>query len=278
MTHPSNGHPLDELTQIVAALNTGTGELYACRQERKLVLPAAAALELRATVARRMALEQWVPGRRQSLIHSIYFDTEDFALYRRSLAGETGVNVKLRLRAYGDAATPDRVDETRFLEAKVSATSPTGQRVKQKARVTLADGDLAKVLGASGAGRSFKPASRKRFWTPLLGMMEAHDVLPRLTVCYQREAYMDQQAQLRITFDEGYRATPLVGAASPLFAPDGRLGDSRIVEIKFLDAMPDWLESELVRLGLPVDGQSFSKFKTAVPLLYPHMDRRDVAV
>ncbi|MFN3428370.1 MAG: polyphosphate polymerase domain-containing protein [Candidatus Sericytochromatia bacterium] len=278
MTNPSNGHPLDALTHIVSALNSGTGELYACRQERKLVLPAEAALALRATVAQRMALEQWVPGRRQSLIHSIYFDTEDFALYRRSLAGEGGLSVKLRLRAYGDAATPDRVDEMRFLEAKVSATSPTGQRVKQKARVTLADGDLAKVLGAGSGSRSFKPASRKRFWTPLLGMMEAHDVLPRLTVCYQREAYMDSQAQLRITFDEGYRATPLVGAASPIAAPDGRIGEARIVEIKFLDQMPTWLSDELVRLGLPLEGQSFSKYKTAVPLLYPHMDLRDVAV
>ena len=84
-----------------------------------------------------------------------------------------------------------------------------------------------------------------------------------------REAFQDAAGAVRVTFDEGYHASPLAGVATPLAAPAGRLDGRVVVEIKVVEGMPGWLEAALVRLGLPPEGQPFSKFKTAVALLYP---------
>ncbi len=243
-----------------------TGELFGCRTERKLVVAPEAAAALRTLVAARLALEQYVPGRRKTAIHSIYFDTADFALYRRSMMAGPAPSLKLRLRAYGDAATPDRPDPSRFLEAKLGVTVAGGPRLKRKARLSLSDRKLARLMAGNG---SVKPISRRKFWRPLLEHLAAFGVGPRLTVSYVREAFVNSAGTLRITFDEGYRASLIAGTASPLDAAPGLLGDAVVVEIKFLVDLPAWLLDALAELGLPPEGQPFSKFKTAVPLLFP---------
>jgi hypothetical protein len=238
-----------------------------------VVTPEVAAA-LRATVAARLAVEQFVPGRRTTLIHSLYCDSPDFELFRRSLQGDSALSLKLRLRSYGDAATPGTSDAARFLEAKVGATSPEGVRLKHKARLSLDDDAVATVLGLAGAAPSFVPGSRRKFWRPLLAVMDAQAIRPCLTVSYEREAFVDTAGQLRVTFDADYRASPIAaGSVTPLAGPAGRLGDARIVEIKFVDSLPAWLAAALVRLGLDPSGQSFSKFKTAVPLCFPATTR-----
>lgn len=267
MTAPSLGPAFDALDGLVPLGAPANGDdLYGCRSERKFVLAPATAAALRAVVADRLALEQYVPGRHRTLIHSIYFDTPDFALYRRSLAPGPAPALKLRLRAYGDAATPERPDPSRFLEAKLGVSTPDGPRLKRKARLSLSERKLARLMAAPP---SKKPVSRRKFWQPLLAYLVAFDVHPRLTVSYVREAYLDGAGHLRVTFDEGYRASRIAGAASPLDAAPAMLGDAVIVEIKFTHALPGWLTGVLAQLGLPPEGQAFSKFKTAVPLLFP---------
>lgn len=261
-------HAIDALTAADVPGRAGDA-LYANRTERKLVVAPGAAAALRAVVARHLEVEQYRPGRTRTLIHSIYFDTDDFALYRRSMAPGPAPSLKLRLRAYGDAATPDRPDPSRFLEAKLGATTPVGTRLKRKARLSLSDRKLARLMDVTGTK---KPISRRRFWQPLLAYLAAFDVRPRLTVSYVREAFVDAAGRLRITFDEGYHASAIDGQASPLGGIAGRIGDAVIVEIKLVDAPPAWLVEALVRLGLPPEGQAFSKFKTAVPLLFPDVD------
>lgn len=259
-------HALDDL--VAGDAPGPAGDMYGCRAERKLVVPPAAAAALREAVARHLVVEQYVPGRLRTRIHSIYFDTAGFALYRRSLAPGPTPSLKLRLRAYGDAATPDRPDAGRFLEAKLGVTTPDGPRLKRKARLALSDRKLARLMRAK-AGK--KPVSRRKFWRPLLEYLAAFGVRPRLTVSYVREAFVDAEGRVRITFDEDYHASVVDGAASPLGGPVGRIGDQVVVEIKLVQDPPAWLLDALARLGLPPEGMAFSKFKTAVPLLFPAM-------
>lgn len=269
MTTPLMGPEADTLTAIVAAMRERAGELYGCRSEHKFVVEPQVAEALRAAVAALLPIEQWTPGRQRTLIHSLYFDMADFELYRRSLIPEA-MNLKLRLRTYGDAATPGQCDPNYFLEAKVSTRSPSGERIKRKARMGLSETEVATLVGTADGAGLLKPGSRRRFWRPLLGYMVEQGIRPRLTVSYVREAFMGTDDRLRVTFDEGYHATSVAdGLVSPLMQANGTLGDRRIVEIKFIDTMPPWLVAELVRLGLPPEGQSFSKFKTAVPLVFP---------
>jgi hypothetical protein len=261
--------PTDALGSLAASLGKGERGLYGSRSERKFVVTPEVAAALRATVAVRMALEQFVPGRQRTLIHSIYFDSPDFELFRRSLQGDAALSLKLRLRSYGDAATPGTSDAARFLEAKVGATSADGMRLKHKARLPLDDAALATVLGLPGAAPAFVPGARKKFWRPLLAIMGDLAIQPCLTVSYEREAFVDTAGLLRVTLDADYHASPVIaGAVTPLAGPAGRLGDARIVEIKCVGALPAWLEAALVQLGLDPAGERFSKFKTAVPLLF----------
>lgn len=267
---PQTAEADDALSAIVTRLGRAASGIYGNRQEIKLVVAPAVAEALRSAVAAHLAVEQWVPGRRQTLIHSIYFDTADFELYRRSLQADAPATLKLRLRTYGDAATPDRADSVAFLEAKVGADGSDGRRRKRKARLDLSGDQVATLLGCLGADEPVTPATRKRFWRRVLAFMASDGVRPQLTVSYVREAFVAADGTLRVTIDSGYRASVVAtGAVTPLPAPAADIGDSRIVEIKFLQALPDWLRTDLERLGLPPTGQSFSKFKTAVPLLFP---------
>jgi hypothetical protein len=260
MTSPLLGDELEALAATLADMRKGTGQLYFHRTERKLVLAPDIAADLQGVVAARLPAEAWVPGRTRARIHSVYCDTPDFALYHRSKETEAPLNLKVRLRAYSDATGC-------FLETKVGTLSPTGRRLKHKARLALTDGEMAAILGVTGTPADVVPASRRKFWTPLLASMTAQAIQPRLTVSYVRTAYVGDQ--VRITFDEGLTAS-VVGdrATSPLDHPLGTLADRRIVEIKFLETMPGWLIASLDRLGLPLAGQPFSKYKTAVPMLF----------
>lgn len=270
MTAPLIHHDLDSLAATLTDLRKGTGQLYFHRTERKLVLTPDVANRLRDRVAERLSVEEWVPGRRRTRIHSIYFDTPDFALYRRSRAPESALHLKVRLRAYGDAGGAGPSEPERFLETKVSTVSPGGLRLKHKARLLLDDEATATVLRVPGAADGIEPTARRKFWRPLLATMATQAIHPRLTVSYIREAFVDPDANLRITFDEALGATAVgAGAVSPLGTPPGTLAGVRIVEIKFLDTLPPWLTTTLEGLGLPTDGQPFSKYKTAVPLLFP---------
>lgn len=264
---------LDAIVELATAPTAGTGQLYMCRLERKLVVSPDAADALRRLVSARLSLEQWVPDRSKTLIHSIYFDSEDFALYRRSLESGPSTSMKLRLRAYGDARTPESPDPSRFFEAKLGAITPAGGRMKRKSRILLSARKVAALMDSENE-REPRRISGRKFWKPVLAYMEALKIRPRLTVSYVREAWEDAAGLLRVTFDEGYRASRVdPGGASPLASPAGVLGPAVIVEIKFIQSVPAWLQAELERLGLPPEGQSFSKFRTAVPLVFPDFTR-----
>lgn len=261
--------PIAPVASLVAAMATETRDLYARRLERKLVLGPSAAAALREVVARHMAVEHFVAGRDRTVIHSIYFDTPAFALYHQAMLPGGATGLKLRIRAYGDAATPGVTDAGRFLEAKMAVSTAPGVREKNKARMPLADVALATLLGDRGDGPVFAPRARKRFWQPLLAFMALNRVAPRLCVSYTREAFVDATGGLRVTFDENYEASAITSnGASPVRKP-ATLPGTTILEIKFVGEVPAWLTDALVALSLPVEGESFSKYKTAVGLLFP---------
>lgn len=271
MSSPAAPPDFDPVSSLLAGLGLSAAELYGCRQERKLVVAPATAAALRDAVAVALPREEWSPGRARTLIHTVYLDTPDFALYQRCMARGPAPSLKLRVRAYGGAATPDRPDAAQFFEAKLGVTTPAGERIKQKARFALTPEQLSALF--CGRLDPTEKALRKP-WQGLFAYVAAFEVRPRLTVSYVREAFVDPAAGLRITFDRDYRATALDGAATPLSRAAVSLGDAVIVEIKLVDALPGWLAEALAAHELPLDGQRFSKYKTAVPLLFPHVSQR----
>jgi hypothetical protein len=264
-----------------------TGELAACRREIKLVLPADVADELEVLVQQHLPPEEFVAGRLLSVIHTVYFDTPDFALYRK--AGNEGLNlpderpgIKFRIRAYGENNPARTVwDKHAYLEIK-AGFGPPEARQKAKARLKLSQSRLDMLMTPGGialapnmvrATADLRP--RGRFWNRAVAYARDVQLEPRVTVWYQRSAYASEYGHERVTFDRGYRATRIghPTTSDPAEAPatlDGRV----VLEVKYLDAFPAWLAPALEARGLPLSGLPFSKYRAAVPTLYPAVASR----
>ncbi|HEY9723405.1 MAG TPA: polyphosphate polymerase domain-containing protein [Oscillatoriaceae cyanobacterium] len=246
---------------------TSAAQLYAFREERKYLVPVATAQALRQALAERLDLEQFVPGRPRSRVHSIYFDSPDLALYRESLGEEN--SLKLRLRAY--ASLHDEGEPTVFLECKLGVRE-AARRKKRKLRWALPPAMLATLV--EKRYEALEPDTQPKFWRKALGLLAERELVPRLSICYEREAYVSPDGRLRVTLDEGYRASRIEAERhSPLDAAQGDLPGLAILEVKLLGEFPEWLGELLLAWGIPSEGQSFSKYKTAVPVLFPDHPR-----
>lgn len=248
--------PLDALMGEAAG---AAADLFGNRSEWKFVLEPEWAVALYGRVAARLRREVFVPGRERTLVHSIYFDSPDFMLYRRASLADA--SLKLRLRTYATAGA-DACDPTGFFECKIGKG---GKKYKLRAEVPILE--AGRLLGP--VARAGKPAgSAPRFVKRALACLRAYDMSARLTVSYVREAFVGEGGALRVTFDSGYRAAAIAhGAATAAAAPPGLA--PRVVEIKFVAAPPAWLLAVLAELGLPEGGVSFSKFRQGVALAFP---------
>ena len=183
-------------------------------------------------------------------IHSVYYDTEDFALVRASLA-KPRYKEKLRLRSYGTPEGESRV----YLEIKKKYE---GIVYKRRAGLTL---NQARAFNAWGVLPKAQSADAQIFAE--IGWMRTRYALrPRAVLSCERVALFGcENAQLRVTFDANmrFRTTALDLAAQDtgaLLRPNLYL-----MEIKVPGALPVWLARILCEEDVwPV---SFSKYGTA---------------
>lgn len=241
-------------------------DLYGNRVEWKFVLSPAEAAALRQAVSARLRLEEFVQGRRRTLMHSVYFDSPDFMLYRR--AALTQSSLKFRLRTYTSYGDGGRADSHGFFECKIGQA---GKKYKLRTMVPVVRAGaliLPARAGLPGTGR-LSIAADQRFMRKALRVVNEFGMAARLTVAYVRDAFVSEDGALRVTFDAMYRASRIAqGDRSSL--EDGPHGlDATIVEIKFVGAPPPWLEALLLSHGLPPGGVSFSKFRHGVALTHP---------
>lgn len=181
-------------------------------------------------------------------ISSLYFDTPDKLLIRRSLEKPL-YKEKLRLRSYGGV----RAGETAYLELKKKFDG-----VVYKRREAMS---LEAALSYLAGGRPDRETQITReidYFIAFYGKLE-----PSLLISVTREAYAGAyDAGLRITFDSDilWRETDLdlsSGRHGRALLPEG----SCLMEIKTPTAIPLWLAHELSRLRL--FKESFSKYGSA---------------
>ncbi len=188
----------------------------------------------------------------QSRIRSIYFDTPDHRLVRRSLEKPV-YKEKLRLRDYGSSQEGDPV----FVELKKKYK---GVVYKRRAEMTLQEAEAYLYDGAPPPYDSqiIREISRfLAFYAPLQ---------PAMAISYNRMAWVSREdARLRFTFDSeiAWRETDLrLGLAADgdkLLRPGWRL-----MEIKVPAALPLWLVRILDEQQ--VYPTSFSKYGLAYRL------------
>lgn len=163
----------------------------------------------------------------KSIIQSLYFDTPDFLLARRSLEHPL-YKEKLRLRSYGLPQPEDPV----FLELKKKFDGVTYKR-----RIALTAAQVSRSLHDGTLNRS-------QIGRELAFCQQRYQNLnPALMLSYRREAwYGKENRDLRITFDDTvlWRRDQLNLTAGICGSP--LLGTQEVLmEVKVADAMPRWL-------------------------------------
>ena len=213
------------------------------RYEKKYLLTASQYERIRARLGAYIEPDEFF----SSTVCSLYYDTEDFELIRRSIDAPV-YKEKLRVRAYNVPAPDGAV----FVELKKKFKG-----VVYKRRVMMAADAAARYL----AGEIPAPDGSQMF-QELDWFLRTNDVCPRVFIACDREAYRAKDdGDLRITFDRSirWRGTALdltLGDYGEELLDAGQV----LMEIKIPQAAPLWLAHMLSEDGLFPQG--FSKYGT----------------
>lgn len=184
----------------------------------------------------------------KSTILSLYFDTPDDLLIRRSLEKPL-YKEKLRVRSYGIADA----DTTVFVELKKKYKS-----IVYKRRIAMSEEDARHYL-LSHVSVMNTQISREIDYC----LLHYHNLQPRMLLSYDRAAfYATDDSQFRITFDENIlwrdqNVNLTTGIGGTAVLPP----DTILMEVKTADAIPLWLVHLLSQEK--VYKTSFSKYGTA---------------
>ena len=183
----------------------------------------------------------------RSTVCSIYYDTDDYELIRRSIEAPV-YKEKLRLRSYG---VPDD-DGTVFIELKKKYKGMVYKR-----RVPMGAKAAAAYLAGEAAPTESSQMTREIDW-----FLHENDVKPKAFIACDRYAWVDREnAELRITFDENLRWRTdrldlTLGADGESLTGPGDV----LMEIKIPGTAPLWLARLLS--DQHVFPTSFSKYGT----------------
>ena len=227
------------------------------RHEIKYMLDSRQRRALEEAMADHMVADQYG----ESTICSLYYDTPDSRLIRRSLE-KPKYKEKLRVRSYGTA----KPDGTVYVELKKKVKGVVYKRripmTDREARAFLAGGELP-----DNGTFQFGQIARELAWT-----RDYYQTLrPAMYLCYDRIAYYcPEDDGLRITFDRKIRWRDY--DLSLTVPPSGEFllrPDQSLLEIKTGTALPLWLVQALNDIG--IRQVSFSKYGTAYTITQMQM-------
>ena len=186
-------------------------------------------------------------------IASIYYDTPDYLLIRKSLEKPV-YKEKIRLRSYGLANS----NKTVYLELKRKALG-----VVYKRRIALKEEIAEGFLNHQEVNLKDDQVTREiAYFRDYLKVLE-----PKIMIIYDRTSYAEMNGNIRLTIDENprYRNDDLnlhTSMDGKLLLPPG----SAILEIKVQQELPLWLVSILSKHK--IYKTSFSKVGEAYKLMY----------
>ena len=194
-----------------------------------------------------------------STIQSIYYDTKDSLLIRRSL-DKPIYKEKLRLRSYGLV----KEGQPCFLEMKRKA-----EGLVYKRRISMLEQDAMDFMNKKNDGPDKQIARELKYFRDYYGDLE-----PKILIIYERESYFEPNGgEVRVSFDFNprFRTTDL-NLHTNL---DGRFlldEDTVLLEIKVLHNMPLWL-TKILSEGHIKKG-SFSKYGQAYKLIKENENKK----
>ena len=185
-----------------------------------------------------------------STVCSIYYDTADYELIRRSIQKPI-YKEKLRLRSYG----VPKDDRLVFVELKKKFKG-----IVYKRRIELEEQAAERWLNG-GPAPDDSQISREIDW-----VLHRYELSPKIMICCDREAWVDiENPNLRFTFDKNirYREDELklsLGSHGRLLLDEG----SVLMEIKMPGSSPLWLaellsEAEVFPAGFSKYGRCYEQ-------------------
>lgn len=219
------------------------------------------ALAVRSYLSSYLEPDEFAVGKTDNsyTVHSLYLDSNQLATFRAATNGERN-RFKLRIRYYDENSWSPV-----FFEIKRRINEGV---VKQRARVQR-DAVHSLLVGESPRpGHLFK--WHPQHWSDLLDfwqLVERLQAAPRAHNAYQREAYVNSEASVRVTLDRAIQICPEFGGDLGTAIEDGVevFGNAVVLELKFTDRMPTWL-IEMVR-GFELKSSGAAKYVQGVELL-----------
>lgn len=191
----------------------------------------------------------------RSTIQSLYYDTPDYRLIRRSIE-KPKYKEKLRVRSYGIAMPESEV----FIELKKKYDS-----VVYKRRIAMKQQEAQEYL----AGK--KPESCPD--TQILREIDYfrqfyRELAPAMLISYEREAFFGKEdPDFRITFDRSLLwRTEALSLCAGIYGKALCEAETVLMEVKTKAAMPLWLVQLLGKEK--IYKTSFSKYGTAYRSMY----------
>ncbi len=189
----------------------------------------------------------------RSTILSLYCDTPDFLLARRSME-HPAYKEKLRLRSYGLADA----DTTVFVELKKKYDS-----VVYKRRIAVAESNAVKYL------RRQSPVEDTQIGREIGYCMDHyHNLAPRVLLSYEREAfYAKDNHDFRVTFDQNILWRDQDTDLTSGVYGDPLLSENQVLmEVKTAGGIPVWMTHLLSENHLYPT--SFSKYAAAYRVIH----------
>lgn len=220
------------------------------RYELKYLLSTEQKRELLECMDKYIALDAY--GR--STVRSVYFDTPDHRLIRRSVE-KPMYKEKLRARSYSRVSGGDCV----FLELKKKYDG-----VVYKRRIALPYHDVLEAVSSGSVAEKASGGSSLQICREIDYFIEFYGYLePSAFISYEREAYYARDGGgLRVTFDENilFRQTD-VTLSGEVYGRSVIDSEHSVMEIKCGGGMPLWLVRMLSEHG--VYKTPFSKYGEA---------------
>lgn len=183
-------------------------------------------------------------------VSSLYFDTEDFQFTKDNIR-KNSYKEKFRIRKYGDTNT------SVFLEIKRKF-----QGITDKRRIEIKEEEVQDYLSnIQTYNRTFNQEEEEYIYNEIQWLFRRLELQPKVYIHYLREAYIDKENNVRLTFDKNikYRTTDLdileCFSNDKLVAPE----IDYLMEIKTPSGLPKWLEEILTELN--IKKVEFSKYK-----------------
>jgi hypothetical protein len=212
------------------------------RFELKYLIPEPTALQVRDFVRSYLEMDEFSVGRPNYSypVHSLYLDSDDLRLYWRTINGDKN-RFKLRLRYYSLSS-----DSPVFFEIKRRMNNCILKQrggVRHEAIESLLRGHFPEP----GFLISKAPNHLMAVQRFCQSMNELH-AKPKVHIAYDREAYVSDNDEVRVTMDRNVCAEPnlLTSIKIKMVTPARSFVDNVILELKFTNRYPDWFR-ELVR-------------------------------